>query len=156
VVERETVDVERLRGMSDDEFDTFTASPAPEDDIRPIEFTLDDLDNASPAASPVVRETVEDIPEPVASGHLPPLSFETSGDDFVSETRAQVFESGDADVGIVSDNDGGLDDAATKLELARAYLDMGDPEGARAMLEEVLGEGDAGQRAEARRLLAML
>jgi pilus assembly protein FimV len=45
------------------------------------------------------------------------------------------------------------DSAATKLELARAYLDMGDVEGARGMLEEVVGEGNQGQRSEARRLL---
>lgn len=51
---------------------------------------------------------------------------------------------------------GGLDDAATKLELARAYLDMGDPEGARAMLEEVLSEGDTSQREAARQMLASL
>lgn len=48
---------------------------------------------------------------------------------------------------------GGDDASSTKLELARAYLDMGDVEGARGMLEEVMGEGNAGQRAEARRLL---
>ena len=46
-----------------------------------------------------------------------------------------------------------VDAAATKLELARAYLDMGDAEGARGMLEEVLTEGDAIQRNEARLLL---
>lgn len=45
------------------------------------------------------------------------------------------------------------DAAATKLELGRAYLDMGDAEGARGMLEEVLNEGNAEQREEARRLL---
>lgn len=43
--------------------------------------------------------------------------------------------------------------AATKLELARAYLDMGDVEGARGMLEEVAQEGTAEQRQDARRLL---
>ncbi len=43
--------------------------------------------------------------------------------------------------------------AATKLELARAYLDMGDIEGARGMLEEVVNEGNPGQRSEAKRLL---
>jgi pilus assembly protein FimV len=47
----------------------------------------------------------------------------------------------------------GDDAAATKLELARAYLDMGDVEGARGMLEEVVNEGNAGQRSEAKRLL---
>lgn len=50
-------------------------------------------------------------------------------------------------------DDSGSDAAATKLELARAYLDMGDVEGARGMLEEVLGEGNAAQRNDARRLL---
>ncbi len=41
----------------------------------------------------------------------------------------------------------------TKLDLARAYQDMGDAEGARAMLEEVLAEGSQPQRDTARRLL---
>src|SRR6185312_1972138 len=34
----------------------------------------------------------------------------------------------------------------TKLDLARAYLDMGDEEGARAMLDEVLKEGSQMQK----------
>ncbi|MBL8299102.1 MAG: hypothetical protein JNN30_12255 [Rhodanobacteraceae bacterium] len=47
------------------------------------------------------------------------------------------------------------DDAiGTKLDLARAYLDMGDPDGARSMLEEVLIEGSDPQKGEARKLLA--
>ena len=47
----------------------------------------------------------------------------------------------------------GEDAIGTKLDLARAYLDMGDPDGARAMLEEVLAEGDASQQDEARKLI---
>lgn len=50
--------------------------------------------------------------------------------------------------------EGGDDAVGTKLDLARAYLDMGDPEGARSMLQEVLAEGSEGQKSEARRLLA--
>ena len=46
-----------------------------------------------------------------------------------------------------------IEAAATKLELARAYLDMGDVEGARGMLEEVAQEGTDEQRKDARRLL---
>ncbi|MGH8184401.1 MAG: type IV pilus assembly protein FimV [Rhodanobacteraceae bacterium] len=46
------------------------------------------------------------------------------------------------------------DPVDTKLDLARAYLDMGDPVGARAMLEEVLEEGTQMQKDEAKRLLA--
>jgi pilus assembly protein FimV len=46
------------------------------------------------------------------------------------------------------------DPVDTKLDLARAYLDMGDPVGARAMLDEVIEEGSQMQQDEARRLLA--
>ncbi|MGB3461781.1 MAG: FimV/HubP family polar landmark protein [Rhodanobacter lindaniclasticus] len=45
------------------------------------------------------------------------------------------------------------DPVDTKLDLARAYLDMGDADGARAMLGEVLKEGSQMQRDVARKLL---
>ncbi|WP_295513913.1 FimV/HubP family polar landmark protein [uncultured Pseudomonas sp.] len=50
----------------------------------------------------------------------------------------------------------GEDETATKLDLARAYIDMGDPEGARDILDEVLAEGNSGQQQEAREILAQL
>jgi pilus assembly protein FimV len=46
------------------------------------------------------------------------------------------------------------DPVDTKLDLARAYLDMGDSDGARAMLEEVMAEGSQMQKDTARRILA--
>jgi FimV-like protein len=45
---------------------------------------------------------------------------------------------------------------ATKMELARAYIDIGDAEGARGMLEEVLMEGNDSQREDALKLLETL
>jgi pilus assembly protein FimV len=45
---------------------------------------------------------------------------------------------------------------ATKLELARAYVDIGDADGARSMLEEVLIEGNAAQQQAAFELLDTL
>ena len=48
----------------------------------------------------------------------------------------------------------GEDAIGTKLDLAKAYLDMGDPEGAKSMLDEVLAEGNDTQQDEARKLLA--
>ncbi len=80
------------------------------------------------------------LDEPVADNDQPsfePVADDVERDDFAHET----FDAIDADA------------ATTKLELARAYLDMGDAEGARGMLEEVLGEGTAAQRNEARQLL---
>ncbi|MDX1500094.1 MAG: FimV/HubP family polar landmark protein, partial [Woeseiaceae bacterium] len=49
-----------------------------------------------------------------------------------------------------------MTEVGTKLDLARAYVDMGDPAGARSILEEVLDEGDAGQRQQAQQLLDSL
>jgi pilus assembly protein FimV len=49
-----------------------------------------------------------------------------------------------------------MSEVGTKLDLARAYMDMGDPEGARNILEEVLQEGSVAQKQEAQRLLESL
>ncbi|MHC8354770.1 FimV/HubP family polar landmark protein [Pseudomonas sp. LB3P81] len=50
----------------------------------------------------------------------------------------------------------GTDEVATKLDLAQAYIDMGDADGARDILNEVVTEGDAGQKSEAKEMLARL
>jgi pilus assembly protein FimV len=49
-----------------------------------------------------------------------------------------------------------MSEVGTKLDLARAYMDMGDPEGARSILEEVVQEGSASQKQEAQRLIESL
>ena len=48
------------------------------------------------------------------------------------------------------------DAATTKLDLARAYIDMGDEDGAREILTEVLQEGSNEQQQTANELLAKL
>ncbi len=47
-------------------------------------------------------------------------------------------------------------EVATKLDLARAYQEMGDEVGAREILDEVMLEGDEGQRQEAQLLIKQL
>jgi pilus assembly protein FimV len=49
-----------------------------------------------------------------------------------------------------------MTEVGTKLDLARAYVDMGDPAGARSILEEVLDDGDDGQKQQAQKLLDAL
>jgi pilus assembly protein FimV len=49
-----------------------------------------------------------------------------------------------------------MSEVGTKLDLARAYIDMGDPEGARSILDEVLKEGTAAQKQAAERLIVGL
>ncbi len=48
------------------------------------------------------------------------------------------------------------EEVATKIDLAKAYQEMGDLEGARELLQEVVDEGDAAQRGTALSLLAEL
>jgi pilus assembly protein FimV len=47
-------------------------------------------------------------------------------------------------------------EVATKLDLAKAYEEMGDKDGARELLNEVVREGDAAQQAQANQMLAKL
>jgi pilus assembly protein FimV len=47
-------------------------------------------------------------------------------------------------------------EVATKLDLAKAYEEMGDKDGARELLNEVAREGDASQQAQAQQMLASL
>ena len=47
-------------------------------------------------------------------------------------------------------------EVATKLDLAKAYEEMGDRDGARELLKEVVKDGDAAQRGSAEQLLAKL
>lgn len=56
------------------------------------------------------------------------------------------------DLGLLGDSD----EVATKLDLARAYIDMGDAEGAKDMLQEVLEEGTDAQKQDANELLGRL
>lgn len=48
------------------------------------------------------------------------------------------------------------DEVQTKLDLATAFVEMGDKEGARSILEEVAAEGNAEQREQAEKLLGDL
>jgi pilus assembly protein FimV len=47
-------------------------------------------------------------------------------------------------------------EVATKLDLAKAYEEMGDKDGARELLNEVMKDGDAAQKGTAQQLLAKL
>ncbi len=48
------------------------------------------------------------------------------------------------------------DETTTKLDLAKAYIDMGDSDGARSILDEVIAEGNESQKNQARELAAQI
>jgi len=84
--------------------------------------------------------------------------FEQALSDFSAESLALDEEANmsdddmDAELDFMAD----ADEAATKLDLARAYMDMGDNEGARDILAEVAHEGNDQQREEAVDLLSRI
>ena len=91
-----------------------------------------------------------------AEGLDQPLNLDTAFD-------AESGEDGGADVLEIADvaapppaEPVDEDEVATKLDLARAYVEMGDEDGARAILEEVVAEGTQSQRGDAETLLSNL
>jgi pilus assembly protein FimV len=75
------------------------------------------------------------------------LSSDGDGDDLDFDLDGDDFDFG-------SDDD--ADEISTKLELARAYVDMGDDDGAREILDEVVRDGDDDQKKDAEELLSKL
>jgi pilus assembly protein FimV len=129
------------------------AEPAPE----PVP-DLDDLDaitlSPTPSSAPVDQD--EDW-ERITSGGAgirltaPEPAPEPEPEPDFSAVPEQDFDAGfDAAPAVADEGDDG---SATKIELAKAYLDIGDVEGAKGMLEEVLAEAGPAGRAEAARLL---
>ena len=117
-----------------------------------------DLDNLTAALQvselgdtmelPVDEPTVEQ-PRDDKTVEQPGPSFD---DDDTSLTQALSPDDVDGDLHEART----MTEVGTKLDLARAYVDMGDPSGARSILEEVLEEGDDGQRQQAKQLLDSL
>lgn len=108
--------------------------PAPEvDSANRLEFSLDDFD------APATAEASSTDEPPAADARGDAIDFEL---DSFDQDDSDTISSGD--------------EAATKLDLARAYVDMGDKEMAEALLSEVLSDGNAQQQDEARALIARM
>jgi pilus assembly protein FimV len=90
-------------------------------------------------------------PAPLGKAAPGPAASDFDKLDLSFESQEATFEDATPDGA-----DGQWHDAATKLDLAKAYQEMGDVEGAREILQEVLHEGDDNQKAEAQSLLAKL
>jgi pilus assembly protein FimV len=106
------------------------------------------LETAAVAASPAPSVTPGAAPSQLTR---PAAALELDKLDLSFDPERTTFEDPTPSV-----LDGQWHDAATKLDLAKAYQEMGDVEGAREILQEVLHEGDDQQKAEAKTLLAKL
>src|SRR5690606_20576357 len=100
--------------------------------------------------TPDVADTPED--DDVFDQALSEFTTDESDNAAIPELDDLSDEDMDAELDFLAD----ADEAATKLDLARAYIDMGDSDGARDILAEVAHEGNEQQRQEAVDLLSRI
>ena len=129
--------------------DEAVSKQAATEEFGDLEFELpEELDVASDDADVVVEETHENLVDFEASTEEDFLDFDTEEE---SGVRASESVSAD-DMDFLVDTD----ESATKLELAKAYIDMADADAAQEILNEVVSEGSEAQQQEARKLLENL
>ncbi|MFL0799920.1 MAG: hypothetical protein K6L80_05690 [Agarilytica sp.] len=119
-----------------------------EDDLEKDEANAETVKSDHVAEKPV-EEMGEDTMFDQAIQEVP----EASGSDVEFDLpEVNPDDVDDDDLDFLSDSD----ETATKLDLARAYIDMGDQEGARDIIREVMNEGNDQQKSEAESLLGRL
>jgi len=134
---------------------------APEDDVTRI-APAEDVTLQAPAAGDGMDFDLSELsPEVTAAGEIDQtqrVDMDVGGALFEAEASESVTEQVSLDeLPEMSELEPvTMSEVGTKLDLARAYVDMGDPDGARSILEEVLKEGSASQKQEAQRLLDSL
>ena len=144
------------------------AAPAAVEPALSIDFDLPMGDKAVPAAA------AASAPAPAPSLELGAIDFDLGTKTAAAEPRAETAAAAAAsalDLSSISldlgapaaggNGSGGAPEArwqevATKLDLAKAYEEMGDKDGARELLKEVVKEGDTAQQQQAQTMLQAL
>lgn len=133
----ETEAVEEPEAASEEEFSL---------DIEASELDIE-MDMPVEKETPAEEDSVE-----IDSSELDFDMSSDSTDAPEAEAAPAAKVSGDVDLSDLGD----VDEINTKLDLAKAYLDMGDHEGARDILDEVLAGGNDQQKKEADELISQL
>jgi pilus assembly protein FimV len=128
----------------------FSLDPAapvarPQAESKPSQVLDFDLDSLPPT------RTIDATGAERVSSEPPPRDFEFKLD----LDKLELAEPGDAKAA-ATPRDAHWYDVQQKFDLAKAYEEMGDKDGARDILREVLKEGDQDQRVQATQLLAKL
>ena len=120
-----------------------------DEDISIIDFGGEDFIEPTDVVESIESEddslVIDEDAEDIKTGTFAPGDFEEPT--AATESISDIEDIGDL---MLPDD---VDEVSTKLDLARAFIDMGDTEGARGSLEEVMSEGNEEQKAEARALL---
>lgn len=152
-----------------------------DDDISGgLDFDLSDLgleaedDDALPAPEPASAEAeteaedddeLDDAEPPMLEGDAADYDLDAVDISGPADSSLPDWNDDDVEVAIPAGAEleedeydflSGADEASTKLDLARAYMEMEDAEGARDILEEVLTEGNDEQKRQAQELMDRL
>jgi len=131
------------------EFDIDLSFDADEEKPDSVEFTPPEAGvDQSEVLEPELNVDMDSV-EPDAVKNDSAMEFDLDGLDLGSEAAQDEEPEGD---GKLAD----LDEVSTKLDLARAYIDMGDPDGAKSILDEVMQEGSSEQQDEARGIMEQM
>lgn len=157
----ESLDEPAKTDVEDDSSNETSTNDLADDAHDDLEQTLD-MDADLESTDAVEEET--DLSSDFDDSLLDEALEVTSDDQFIEESvsEGEENEASDELVDAESAEDEDFDflnetdEAATKLDLARAYVDMGDAEGARDILEEVAIEGNEQQKQDALALLKSL
>lgn len=147
-------DLALMEEFSDSADSTNATNARPDDDELSLDDELNLEDTLSEGDLADESDSLEDLAEEPSNDELPVASDEVRDD----TAKSPVADIDENDLGDDDDFDflAGTDEAATKLDLARAYIEMGDSDGARDILEEVALEGDDEQKVEAQDMLKNL
>lgn len=147
--------VSGLKGEAEDILRTLEADqaeePEPESFVREtiVEEAADEPE-PEPADEPEPEEATDDVEEAEEKGEARESDAADAGK-VSSLQRARLLREDDvADATVLDENSS---DPEIKLDLARAYISMGDKEAARVILDEVLSMGSEDQKSEARSMM---
>lgn len=121
--------------------------------VSDLELQLEDLESLRDLDLASITDQMSSSP-PRSAGSETPLPAEAEGDP-PGDTATAGKDSHTLSTQWQIDS-GMWDEVATKIDLARAYMEMEDPEAARVILEEVEQEGNRDQRTKAREMMEQL
>ena len=131
--------------------DTLIADLEDQTDISEIDLGIDDISSADEEVELDTDDFDLDLDgKPAKTDTFAPGDFDDPEEIMPAEADITGVNIDDIDDLVLPDD---VDEVSTKLDLARAFIDMGDTEGARGSLEEVMSEGNADQKTEAKALL---
>jgi len=120
-----------------------------------LNFSLDSFDLDASVSDAQGEDSGLSFIDDSADNAFNPSLVEDEGLPEEDQPGLEAFENSGGD-GLDEDIFANVDEIGTKLDLAKAYVDMGDSDGARSILDEVIEEGDDTQKQQAEDLLQQM